>query len=152
MFKRLIRCIFLMCAVFASAQVLAQNCASSGCDGKPPVVLPPMDIFGNPYPPGMAAGDRAAYDAAHRGGTNTQGAGQGGQGGGGNKPSWNGSFCRASLAALGGISCGLVVAACATGTFVTVGTLLIPCTGISVTACSVLTAGAIIGGEQLCKP
>jgi hypothetical protein len=83
MLKRLIRSILLLCVLFASSQLFAQNCASSGCDGKPPpVYLPPMDINGNPYPPGMAAGDRAAYDAAHRGGGNTQGAGQVGGGGG----------------------------------------------------------------------
>ncbi len=76
----------------------------------------------------------------------------GGGGTSGSRPTWQGSLCRASLAALGTVSCGLVVAACATGTFVTIGTLAVPCVGISVVSCSILGAGALIGGEQLCKP
>jgi hypothetical protein len=71
---------------------------------------------------------------------------------GGTRPTVAGSLCRAAFAALGTVSCGLVVAACTTGTFVTIGTLAVPCVAISVVSCSVLGAGALVGGEQLCKP
>jgi hypothetical protein len=139
MLKRLIRSVLLLCALFASAQVLAQNCAKDE-NGKCIV----MEVTGD-----GDIGSRNGY-AGGSGGHTTGGSPSGG--GGANRPTVAGSLCRAAFVGLGTISCGLVVAACTTGTFVTIGTLAIPCVGISVVSCSVLGAGALVGGEQLCKP
>ena len=98
---------------------------------------------------GEDIGGRNGY-AGGTGGHTSGGSPSGG--GGANKPTVAGSLCRAAFVALGTVSCGLVVAACTTGTFVTIGTLAVPCVGISVVSCSVLGAGALVGGEQLCKP
>ncbi len=129
--------LFLVCiAIFTSGSTWAVPCApdENGECIKIVVEVGPDDSGG------LIAGGRLPSGGGGSGGTI------------GSRPSWQGTLCRAALGGLGAGVCAAVGTACTAGTVVTVGTVAIPCAFITYSVCVTAAAGAIVGGEQLCKP